>query len=142
VWNVWNVRIAANLTGQKKKENDGDALAALANQNTSLIVCRICGKKGDHWTSKCPYKDLAAAKGMATVRVALSLSPSLPWPKTSFRLPRIHTSRSPSTMHPSHVKRSCGELEAHLLESQLFPTAFWARSRALSNKGTWSPCLA
>jgi hypothetical protein len=57
------------LTGQKKKENDSDALATLANQNTSLIVCRICGKKGDHWTSKCPYKDLAAAKGMATVRV-------------------------------------------------------------------------
>jgi translation initiation factor 3 subunit G len=55
-----------NLTGQKKKENDSDALATLANQNTSLIVCRICGKKGDHWTSKCPYKDLAAAKGMAT----------------------------------------------------------------------------
>lgn len=24
-----------------------------------LMVCRTCGKKGDHWTSKCPYKDLA-----------------------------------------------------------------------------------
>ncbi|MCL7045251.1 hypothetical protein MKW94_000838 [Papaver nudicaule] len=24
------------------------------------MVCRTCGKKGDHWTSKCPYKDLAA----------------------------------------------------------------------------------
>ena len=23
-------------------------------------MCRICGKKGDHWTTKCPYKDLAA----------------------------------------------------------------------------------
>lgn len=23
------------------------------------MVCRTCGKKGDHWTSKCPYKDLA-----------------------------------------------------------------------------------
>jgi len=50
----------------KKKEDSGDALTALATQNTSLVVCRICGKKGDHWTSKCPYKDLAAAKGMAT----------------------------------------------------------------------------
>eukprot|EP00242_Pyramimonas_sp_CCMP2087_P003719 CAMPEP_0198212412 /NCGR_PEP_ID=MMETSP1445-20131203/25955_1 /TAXON_ID=36898 /ORGANISM="Pyramimonas sp., Strain CCMP2087" /LENGTH=199 /DNA_ID=CAMNT_0043886845 /DNA_START=110 /DNA_END=705 /DNA_ORIENTATION=- len=50
----------------KKKDDAGDPLAALANQNASLLVCRICGKKGDHWTSKCPYKDLAAAKGMAT----------------------------------------------------------------------------
>ncbi|PIA54115.1 hypothetical protein AQUCO_00900588v1 [Aquilegia coerulea] len=24
-----------------------------------LMVCRTCRKKGDHWTSKCPYKDLA-----------------------------------------------------------------------------------
>ena len=24
------------------------------------MVCRTCGKKGDHWTSRCPYKDLAA----------------------------------------------------------------------------------
>lgn len=23
------------------------------------MVCRTCGKKGDHWTSKCPYKDLS-----------------------------------------------------------------------------------
>lgn len=24
-----------------------------------LMVCRTCGKKGDHWTSNSPYKDLA-----------------------------------------------------------------------------------
>lgn len=23
------------------------------------MLCRTCGKKGDHWTSRCPYKDLA-----------------------------------------------------------------------------------
>lgn len=23
------------------------------------MVCRTCGKKGDHWTSRCPYRDLA-----------------------------------------------------------------------------------
>lgn len=22
------------------------------------MLCRTCGKKGDHWTAKCPYKDL------------------------------------------------------------------------------------
>lgn len=23
------------------------------------MVCWTCDRKGDHWTSKCPYKDLA-----------------------------------------------------------------------------------
>ncbi|RZC61849.1 hypothetical protein C5167_023605 [Papaver somniferum] len=32
----------------------------LGTPNAVLMVCRTCGKKGDHWTSKCPYKDLAA----------------------------------------------------------------------------------
>ena len=45
---------------KSESEKSGDALAAMANTNTSLLVCRICGKKGDHWTTKCPYKDLAA----------------------------------------------------------------------------------
>ena len=49
-------------------EKLADPLAAIASSNASLLVCRICGKKGDHWTSKCPYKDLAASKGMALVR--------------------------------------------------------------------------
>ncbi|OMO59730.1 hypothetical protein COLO4_34086 [Corchorus olitorius] len=26
-----------------------------------LMVCRTCGKKGDHFTAKCPYKDLIGA---------------------------------------------------------------------------------
>ncbi|KAE8708979.1 transducin family protein [Hibiscus syriacus] len=38
----------------------GDILAQLSKGGTVLMVCRTCGKKGDHWTSKCPYKDLAA----------------------------------------------------------------------------------
>ncbi|TVU14869.1 hypothetical protein EJB05_38365 [Eragrostis curvula] len=25
----------------------------------ALMICRTCGKKGAHWTSKCPFKDLA-----------------------------------------------------------------------------------
>lgn len=29
------------------------------NKGAVLMVCRTCGKKGDHWTSRCPYKDLA-----------------------------------------------------------------------------------
>ncbi|CAL9118463.1 unnamed protein product [Musa acuminata subsp. burmannicoides] len=37
----------------------GDPLAAMGKAGAVLMVCRTCGKKGDHWTSKCPYKDLA-----------------------------------------------------------------------------------
>ncbi|KAJ4893356.1 eukaryotic translation initiation factor 3G1 [Raphanus sativus] len=45
--------------GTKAEESKGDSLSQLNNQSAVLMVCRICKKKGDHWTSKCPYKDLA-----------------------------------------------------------------------------------
>ncbi|KAK9113468.1 hypothetical protein Syun_020265 [Stephania yunnanensis] len=47
--------------GSKAEETKvaGDALAALGKGGAVLMVCRTCGKKGDHWTSKCPFKDLA-----------------------------------------------------------------------------------
>ncbi|ERN06686.1 hypothetical protein AMTR_s00058p00204390 [Amborella trichopoda] len=52
--------LPALTTGSKAEEpkTAGDPLAALSKGGT-LMVCRTCGKKGDHWTSKCPYKDLA-----------------------------------------------------------------------------------
>ena len=59
----------ARAQAKSEMEKLSDPLAGLANSNASLLVCRICGKKGDHWTSKCPYKDLAASKGMALVRM-------------------------------------------------------------------------
>eukprot|EP00268_Persea_americana_P000776 TRINITY_DN1023_c2_g1_i2.p1 TRINITY_DN1023_c2_g1~~TRINITY_DN1023_c2_g1_i2.p1 ORF type:complete len:186 (-),score=47.32 TRINITY_DN1023_c2_g1_i2:84-641(-) len=48
--------------GSKAEETKvaGDPLAALGKGGAVLMVCRTCGKKGDHWTSKCPYKDLAS----------------------------------------------------------------------------------
>jgi translation initiation factor 3 subunit G len=49
--------------GTKQEIEKGADLASLGN--ASLIVCRTCGKKGDHWTSKCPFKELAATKGFA-----------------------------------------------------------------------------
>eukprot|EP01018_Ginkgo_biloba_P036433 Gb_18446 [translate_table: standard] len=53
---------------QDDSKASGDTLSALAGVKGGavLMVCRICGKKGDHWTSKCPYKDLApnAAEGL------------------------------------------------------------------------------
>ncbi|CAI9117400.1 OLC1v1018792C1 [Oldenlandia corymbosa var. corymbosa] len=43
--------------GSKQEENaPGDLLP---KGGAVLMVCRTCGKKGDHWTSRCPYKDLA-----------------------------------------------------------------------------------
>ncbi|OVA00300.1 RNA recognition motif domain [Macleaya cordata] len=47
--------------GSKAEETKvaGDPLSALGKGGAVLMVCRTCGKKGDHWTSKCPYKDLA-----------------------------------------------------------------------------------
>ncbi|KAG0466589.1 hypothetical protein HPP92_018169 [Vanilla planifolia] len=37
----------------------GTRLLQWGKPGAVLMVCRTCGKKGDHWTSKCPYKDLA-----------------------------------------------------------------------------------
>ncbi|XP_062226460.1 uncharacterized protein LOC133924774 [Phragmites australis] len=47
--------------GSKAEEptTSGDPLGIPSTVGALLMVCRTCGKKGDHWTSKCPYKDLA-----------------------------------------------------------------------------------
>ncbi|XP_031286217.1 eukaryotic translation initiation factor 3 subunit G-like [Pistacia vera] len=48
--------------GSKPEETKvaGDSLAKLSKGGAVLMVCRTCGKTGDHWTARCPYKDLAA----------------------------------------------------------------------------------
>ncbi|KAL9668663.1 hypothetical protein QQ045_006201 [Rhodiola kirilowii] len=48
--------------GSKADENggSGDSLAHLRKGGAFLMVCRTCGKKGDFWTSRCQYNDLAA----------------------------------------------------------------------------------
>ncbi|CAN0923674.1 Eukaryotic translation initiation factor 3 subunit G [Linum grandiflorum] len=48
--------------GTKAEENKmgGDNLSQLGKAGAVLMLCRTCGKKGDHWTSRCPYKDLSA----------------------------------------------------------------------------------
>ncbi|CAN8247774.1 unnamed protein product [Cochlearia groenlandica] len=48
-------------TKADETKGTGDMLSQqLGKGGAVLMVCRICHKKGDHWTSKCPYKDLAA----------------------------------------------------------------------------------
>ncbi|KAA8543825.1 hypothetical protein F0562_021998 [Nyssa sinensis] len=48
--------------GTKAEETKvaGDPLSQMAKGGAVLMVCRTCGKKGDHWTAMCPYKDLAS----------------------------------------------------------------------------------
>ncbi|XVF08154.1 hypothetical protein REPUB_Repub06bG0201600 [Reevesia pubescens] len=42
-----------------EKKAGEDALGQLGSRGNFLMLCSTCGKKGDHFTSKCPYKDLA-----------------------------------------------------------------------------------
>lgn len=48
-------------TGSKPEEAKvaGDSLAQLGKGGAVLMVCLTCDKNEDHWTSRCPYKDLA-----------------------------------------------------------------------------------
>jgi translation initiation factor 3 subunit G len=50
--------LSFNFAGTKEEPTISDGLGAV-QPGAVLMVCRTCGKKGDHWTSKCPYKDLA-----------------------------------------------------------------------------------
>ncbi|KAI7984330.1 Eukaryotic translation initiation factor 3 subunit G [Camellia lanceoleosa] len=54
--------------GSKSEETKvaGDPLAQIGKAGPVLMVCRTCGKKGDHWTSRCPYKDLAQSSAERT----------------------------------------------------------------------------
>ncbi|MED6203803.1 hypothetical protein PIB30_003095 [Stylosanthes scabra] len=60
LWFRINIDFCNLLTGSKTEEPKatGDSLAQF-QKGAVVMVCRTCGKKGDHWTSRCPYKDLA-----------------------------------------------------------------------------------
>jgi len=49
------------VKGQKSTENK---LKKHDPSATLGIICRNCGKTGDHWTLKCPYKDKLSAPGL------------------------------------------------------------------------------
>lgn len=44
---------------QELEQRDDDPLKKLKEQQKGMVTCRIC--KGDHWTTKCPYKDTLGA---------------------------------------------------------------------------------
>lgn len=48
---------------QTLEQQTDDPLKKLKEQSKGMVTCRIC--KGDHWTSKCPYKDTL---GPATIK--------------------------------------------------------------------------
>ncbi|KAF7820672.1 eukaryotic translation initiation factor 3 subunit G-like [Senna tora] len=52
------IRLEAPGSKAEEPKVAGDPLAQF-QKGAVLMVCRTCGKKGDHWTSRCPYKDLA-----------------------------------------------------------------------------------
>ncbi|KAF8689857.1 hypothetical protein HU200_041488 [Digitaria exilis] len=52
-------RIGATGSNAEELSTKADSLVKANDKGGLLMVCRTCGKKGDHWTSKCPYKDLA-----------------------------------------------------------------------------------
>ncbi|KAJ7961874.1 Eukaryotic translation initiation factor 3 subunit G [Quillaja saponaria] len=54
-------RLFAYIMGSKPEEAKaaGDSLPQVSKGGAVLMVCRTCGKEGYHWTSRCPYKDLA-----------------------------------------------------------------------------------
>ena len=48
-----------NVPVQEWEQRDDDPLKKLKEQQKGMVTCRIC--KGDHWTTKCPYKDTLGA---------------------------------------------------------------------------------
>lgn len=55
--NTVNDDIYLTLSSKQEIKDDADEEKSLADklQGKKLVMCRIC--KGDHWTTKCPYKD-------------------------------------------------------------------------------------
>ncbi|XP_076894285.1 uncharacterized protein LOC143546509 [Bidens hawaiensis] len=52
-------RPRAQGTKAEESTSSGDPLAQMSKGGATLMLCRTCGTRGDHWTSRCPYKDLA-----------------------------------------------------------------------------------
>ncbi|CAH8270202.1 unnamed protein product [Arabidopsis lyrata] len=51
-------RIRAPGSNAEQSTISGDSMSQLGKPGAVLMVCRLCHKKGDHWTSRCPQKDL------------------------------------------------------------------------------------
>lgn len=56
----FGIFILFDISGSKAEEAkaSGDTTSQLGKAGAVLMVCRLCLMKGDHWTSRCPQKDL------------------------------------------------------------------------------------
>ncbi|KAH9626298.1 hypothetical protein KSS87_021867 [Heliosperma pusillum] len=64
-------------TKQEESKAASDPLAQLSKgTGGALMLCRTCGKKGDHWTSRCPYKDLAPQGDVALDKPVTEAGPA------------------------------------------------------------------
>ncbi|EOA21275.1 hypothetical protein CARUB_v10001628mg [Capsella rubella] len=51
-------RIRAPGIKTEEATSSAESMSHLGKPGTVLMVCRLCHMKGDHWTSRCPRKDL------------------------------------------------------------------------------------
>lgn len=50
----FSINLSFSFLQDLQQDND-DPLKKLGQSSQKIVQCRIC--KGDHWTTKCPYKD-------------------------------------------------------------------------------------
>lgn len=76
----------------------GDSLTQLGKSGGAvLMLCRTCGKKGEHWTSRCPFKDLAAPSDTFTDKPPAAA-------ETSAGVPGVKGAYVPPSMRPGAEK--------------------------------------
>lgn len=79
------------------------------------MVCRNCGKKGDHWTARCPHRDLAAqveAANEANPNAAAATSSGTA--KAAYIPPSKRGGASSSSVKGSDMKRINNEHEVRV----------------------------
>ncbi|GAB2234023.1 hypothetical protein Droror1_Dr00003259 [Drosera rotundifolia] len=83
--------------GSKAEETKvaGDPSASMATSGALLMVCRNCGKKGDHWTSRCPYKDAMSLLADGTIDKPTDVKPATdPATKSTYVSPGLRSGAS------------------------------------------------
>lgn len=82
------------VPGSSKEETRTIVDPPLGKSDGQLMLCRTCGRKGDHWTVMCPYRDLAAQK-----EEERPLSPDIPRKSGAYVPPNKKIGSGPDTRH-------------------------------------------
>ena len=81
-----------------------------SSETVSLgVVCRTCGAQGDHWTSKCPYKDKFSLDADDGARTSSGRFQSTPKPGSEESMQRIRERRDESTLRVTNLSDSTTE---------------------------------